>query len=180
MTFIKNCYNYVNNFYRNKDNGSSNSTMNWHVRDIPIWLILRWLYLQWTRSFSVFRLGFLWKRYSIKLTLKLSPQASCFGKIYIALIIATFNYVMKLSASSFYSLERRPKLFYCSPQIFYLFIYFLNSLFSSIIHHSRKRKKEKKDMLDCLIVRSQEYLITEILYQIIEFRGNAWVGLIFF
>ena len=56
----------------------------------------------------------------------------------------------------------------------------MNSLFSSIIHHSRKRKKEKKDMLDCLIVRSQEYLITEILYQIIEFRGNARVGLIFF
>ena len=56
----------------------------------------------------------------------------------------------------------------------FLFINYLNSLFiSSIIHHWRKRKKEKKDMVDCVILRSQEYTIIEILYLIIEFGGNA-------
>ena len=56
----------------------------------------------------------------------------------------------------------------------------MNSLFSSIIHRSRKKKKEKKDIVDCLIVRSQEFLIIEILCQIIEFGGNARASLIFF
>ena len=57
----------------------------------------------------------------------------------------------------------------------------LVSLFGSINHHSdwRKRKKEKKDMVNCLIVRTQEYF-TEILYLIVKFGGSAGTSLTIF
>lgn len=57
----------------------------------------------------------------------------------------------------------------------------LVSLFGSINHRSerRKRKKEKKDMVNCLIVRTQEYF-TEILYLIVKFGGNAGTCLTIF
>ena len=37
-------------------------------------------------------------------------------------------------------------------------------------------QKERKDMVDCLIVRTQEYF-TEILYLIVKFGGNGGTSL---
>ena len=97
-------------------------------------------------------------------------------------------------ALSFYNDEKRPKSFYCSAQrhsvAFFLvwFLFFFScrcekignlvSLFSRINHHNnwRKRKKKKKAMVDCLFVATQEY-VTEILYLVIKFGGNAGTSL---